>query len=207
MRSGGDAELPPPPPLPHPPASRHHRDRLREPQQARLGAPHGAGDAGRDGAGTERHLQQHLGVHQPGVAVHRAGLPHRRLGQQHHQDVHDGARLRRPQPVHGHRQVHLPASLLPRLLHLLHPLRQVLRAGQLPHHHPRLRRAGGLRAARRHPGRQLLVHGPPGALPGNHAAHVGLRAHTHVRMLGAHGGHPAHAGHQLPAPAPAPVHS
>jgi hypothetical protein len=28
-----------------------------------------AGEPGRDGAGAERHLQQHLGVHHPGIAL------------------------------------------------------------------------------------------------------------------------------------------
>lgn len=84
-----------------------------------------AGEPGRDGAGTERHLQQHLGVDEPGVAVHRAGLAHRGLGEQHLQGFHDGARLRRPHPGDGHREVHLPSRLLPRLLHLLHPLCKV----------------------------------------------------------------------------------
>jgi len=40
-----------------------------------------------------------------------------------------------------------------------------------------------------------------------YAAHVDFRAHPDVRLLLAHGGHPAHVGHELPATAPAPVYS
>ena len=44
------------------PAPAHHRDRLREQRQARLGPAHGADDgAGGGRAGAERHLRRHLG--------------------------------------------------------------------------------------------------------------------------------------------------
>jgi hypothetical protein len=43
LRAGDHVQLPPAPTLPDPPPSRHHRHRLREPQQARMGTPHGPG--------------------------------------------------------------------------------------------------------------------------------------------------------------------
>ncbi|XP_047073303.1 uncharacterized protein LOC124682710 isoform X2 [Lolium rigidum] len=84
---------------------------------------------------------------------------------------------------------------------------QVLCPGQLPGNHAGLRHSSELHAACGDPRRQLLVHGTPSTLLRDDSAHVDLRANTNVCLLGVHGVHPAHAGQELPATAPAPVYS
>uniref|UniRef100_A0A0E0LZW1 Uncharacterized protein n=1 Tax=Oryza punctata TaxID=4537 RepID=A0A0E0LZW1_ORYPU len=219
MRAGDHARLPPHAPPPDSPAPAHHRDRLRESQQARLGGAHAAGSgAGGVGAGAGRDLGQHLGGDDAGVFVHRAGLADRRVGEQL---VGVGAggrgrrrrrrlRLRRRQPRDGDGEVRRAPRLLPRLLHLLHPVGAVLRPRELPHERARrrLRRraAGGRRTARRGPRRQLLGGGAPRALPRHGAAHVGVRPRPDARLLRTHRGRAPPARHQLHAAAPPPVH-
>uniref|UniRef100_A0A0E0HK71 Uncharacterized protein n=1 Tax=Oryza nivara TaxID=4536 RepID=A0A0E0HK71_ORYNI len=212
MRAGDHGRLPPHAPPPDSPPPAHHRDRLRESQQARLGGAHAAGGgAGGVGAGAGRDLGQHLGGDDAGVAVHRAGLADRRVGEQLAGAGRRGRRrprLRRRQPRDGDGEVRRAPRLLPRLLHLLHPVGAVLRARELPHERARRRRgaAGGRRAARRGPRRQLLGGGAPRALPRHGAAHVGVRPRPDARLLRAHRRRAPPPRRQLHAAAPPPVH-
>lgn len=75
MWSGDHVRLPPHPPLPDSPPPRRHRHRLREPQQAGMGPPHGAGKP--PTAGRRRHGATEFSVTteqlNPSVAVVMGG--------------------------------------------------------------------------------------------------------------------------------------
>lgn len=134
-------------------------------------------------------LNQHICINLSGFPFHHSKLPNWHVGGKLLlQSLHGQSNLWGHKPYHFFHQVHHPPLLLPRRLHLLHSISEVLPPCKLPHEHAGFKHTRQLRPNCSDKRQQFLVCWPSIALLCHHIAAVDLRAHSDVRLLCVCGG-------------------